>query len=138
MTTEAYPGNQFYRRASPDRFARESETADPNVPFSRCPPVSASVSDWISLAVLKDWRSRDNLILAAGDSIYVPEYDPLVTVIGSERPWAGAFEPGKNLDWYVSAAGGYAEKATKAGLRDPARRKAGGGASSVLFLRRCS
>jgi len=64
--------------------------------------------------VLKDSASRDNLILVAGDSINIPEYDPIVTVIGSvNAPGPTAYEPGHNLDWYVSAAGGYAQNGDK-------------------------
>ena len=111
LTTEAYPGGiQFYRRASPYRFAREPETADPNRAVQ---PLPAGFGERVGLdlpRVLGDSTSRDNLILAAGDSIHVPEYDPIVTVIGAmNSPGPVAFEPGKNLDWYVSAAGGYAQ-----------------------------
>ena len=59
--------------------------------------------------VLKNPRSRDNLILAAGDSIDIPEFDPIVMVTGSvNAPGAVAYQPGANLDYYVRAAGGYA------------------------------
>ena len=60
---------------------------------------------------LKDSAFRDNIILATGDSIFIPEFNPLVQVQGAVNA-AGpvAFTPGQNLDWYVEAAGGYAEK----------------------------
>jgi protein involved in polysaccharide export with SLBB domain len=60
-------------------------------------------------AVLKNPKSRDNIILAAGDSIDIPEFDPVVMVTGSvNAPGAVAFRPGADLDYYVRAAGGYA------------------------------
>lgn len=59
--------------------------------------------------VLKDPKTRDNIILVAGDSIDIPEFDPVVMVTGSvNAPGAVAFRPGANLDYYVQAAGGYA------------------------------
>ncbi|HEU4698096.1 MAG TPA: SLBB domain-containing protein [Gemmatimonadales bacterium] len=52
--------------------------------------------------------SPDDLILVGGDSINVPEFDPIVTVTGAvNSPGQVAYEPGRNLDWYVRAAGGY-------------------------------
>jgi len=64
--------------------------------------------------VLKDSTFRDNLILAGGDSIHIPEYDPVVLVQGAvNAPGAVAYVPGQNLDWYVAAAGGYAQSGDK-------------------------
>jgi len=60
--------------------------------------------------VLQDPKFRDNIILAGGDSIYIPEYDPIVLVQGAvNSPGPVAYTPGKNLDWYVDAAGGYTQ-----------------------------
>jgi protein involved in polysaccharide export with SLBB domain len=60
--------------------------------------------------VLKDPKFRDNIILAGGDSIFIPEFNPIVMVQGAvNSPGAVAFTPGKNLDWYVNAAGGYTQ-----------------------------
>jgi protein involved in polysaccharide export with SLBB domain len=43
-----------------------------------------------------------------GDSLNIPEYDPVVFVNGYvNSPGPVAYEPGKNLDWYVDRAGGY-------------------------------
>ena len=62
--------------------------------------------------VLKDPKFRDNIILAAGDSINIPEFNPIVQVEGSvNSPGAVAYAPGKSLDWYVDAAGGYTQVA---------------------------
>jgi protein involved in polysaccharide export with SLBB domain len=45
-----------------------------------------------------------------GDSIHIPEFDPIVMVRGSvNSPGPVAYEPGKNLDWYVDRAGGYTQ-----------------------------
>jgi polysaccharide biosynthesis/export protein len=111
LTTEAYPeGIQFYRRANPYRFTRERQPPDSNRGIQ---PLPAGFGERVGLdlpEVLKDSTSLDNLILVAGDSIHIPEYDPIVTVIGAvNAPGPTAFEPGRNLDWYVSAAGGYAQ-----------------------------
>ncbi len=61
--------------------------------------------------VLRDPRNRDNLILAAGDSVNIPEFDPVVLVRGGvNSPGAVAYQPGKSIDWYVRSAGGYSTK----------------------------
>jgi hypothetical protein len=60
--------------------------------------------------VLDDPAFRDNIVLMGGDSIHIPEFDPVVMVRGAvNSPGAVAFEPGKNLDWYVDRAGGYTQ-----------------------------
>ena len=115
LTTEAYPGGvQFYRRASPSRFVRVPMTPDSTRAIQ---PLPAGFGERVGLdlpAVLKDSTSRDNLILAAGDSVHIPEYDPIVTVVGSvNAPGPTAFEPGRDIDWYVGAAGGYAQNGDK-------------------------
>jgi len=80
-------------------------------------PLPAGFGERVGLdlpAVLKDSTSRDNLILAAGDPVHIPEYDPIVTVVGSvNAPGPTAFEPGRDIDWYVGAAGGYAQNGDK-------------------------
>jgi hypothetical protein len=64
--------------------------------------------------VLKDPADRDNLILAAGDSIEIPEFSPVVKVAGSvNAPTGVTFVAGKDLDFYVGAAGGFTSKADK-------------------------
>ncbi|HEX6645195.1 MAG TPA: SLBB domain-containing protein [Gemmatimonadales bacterium] len=93
LTTEAYPdGIEFYRRLD-----------------------SAGRIGIDLPAVLRNERHRDNIILAAGDSIVIPEFDPVVMVRGAvNAPGAVAYRPGKNLDYYVRAAGGYAKTGDKA------------------------
>jgi protein involved in polysaccharide export with SLBB domain len=64
--------------------------------------------------VLENRGHRDNLILAAGDSVDIPEFDPVVMVRGAvNAPGAVAFRPGQNLDYYVRAAGGYSKAGDK-------------------------
>ncbi|HEX5634257.1 MAG TPA: SLBB domain-containing protein, partial [Gemmatimonadales bacterium] len=63
---------------------------------------------------LEQVNYHDNLILASGDSVHIPEYNPVVLVRGAvNAPIAVTWVQGKNLDFYVQAAGGYAEKADK-------------------------
>jgi polysaccharide export outer membrane protein len=90
LTKEAYPaGIKFFR--SSDRGGRIG------VDLSR---------------VLQDPRYRDNLILSGGDSIYIPEYTPVVYVNGAvNAPMTVTYVTGKGMDYYVSAAGGYSRKA---------------------------
>ena len=65
-------------------------------------------------AVLKDGRHRDNLILQSGDSIFLPEYSPIVRVTGAvNAPASVSWVAGKGLEYYIDAAGGFARLADK-------------------------
>ena len=58
-------------------------------------------------AVLRDAKSRDNLLLADGDSIHLPQFSGIVEVQGAvNAPRGVAWVPGAKLDYYVRAAGG--------------------------------
>ena len=60
-----------------------------------------------------------NLTLMPGDSIVVPEYDPVVVVrgaINSPEPVAVLYREGAGLEYYVRQAGGYARFADKRGV----------------------
>jgi protein involved in polysaccharide export with SLBB domain len=56
---------------------------------------------------MRDRRFRDNLILENGDSIFVPAFKPTVNVTGAvNSPVAVAYVPGRDIDYYIGAAGG--------------------------------
>src|SRR6266566_3904364 len=56
---------------------------------------------------LKQRDSRYNLVLQDGDSIVVPEYQPSVQVRGAvNAPGSVLWEKGKDVNYYVDAAGG--------------------------------
>jgi protein involved in polysaccharide export with SLBB domain len=62
-------------------------------------------------AVLKKASHRDNLILLEGDSVSIPLFNAVVNVRGAvNSPVAVAYVPGRNLDYYISAAGGVNRK----------------------------
>jgi len=62
--------------------------------------------------VLRDPRYRDNFILLDGDSIDVPQYSAVVDVRGAvNSPVAVAVVPGKDINFYIEAAGGLSPKA---------------------------
>jgi protein involved in polysaccharide export with SLBB domain len=117
LTDQAYTdGVQFYRRYTAGRptggdpiSAVDSGVAIP-INAGR-DTVTRSAPERIGIdlpRVLKDPKFRDNVVLIGGDSINIPEYDPVVMVNGYvNSPGPVAFEPGKNLDWYVDRAGGY-------------------------------
>jgi len=64
--------------------------------------------------VLQDSAYHDNLILAGGDSIHIPEYNPVVRVSGAvNAPLAVTWAEGKDMDFYVASAGGYSRDADK-------------------------
>jgi polysaccharide export outer membrane protein len=117
LTAQAYPGGvQFYRSSPPGRrpagerpaaMAGEQQNIRQPLPFGFAERVGLDLP-----RVLKDPKFRDNIILAAGDSINIPEFNPIVQVEGSvNSPGAVAYAPGKSLDWYVDAAGGYTQVA---------------------------
>ena len=125
LTSEAYPeGVQFYRSYTAGR----PTGGDPLSPVLTNPrpyvsprgrelagrdSVRRSVPERVGLdlpRVLEDPGFRDNIVLMGGDSIYIPEFDPVVMVRGAvNSPGPVAYEPGKNLDWYVDRAGGYTQ-----------------------------
>jgi protein involved in polysaccharide export with SLBB domain len=58
-------------------------------------------------AVMRDKRNVDNLALFDGDSIYIPQYAPVVAVRGAVNSAVGvAYVPGADIDYYIRAAGG--------------------------------
>jgi polysaccharide export outer membrane protein len=58
-------------------------------------------------AVMRDKQNIDNLALFDGDSIYIPQYAPVVAVRGSVNSAVGvAYVRGADLDYYIRAAGG--------------------------------
>jgi protein involved in polysaccharide export with SLBB domain len=61
--------------------------------------------------VLRDARSRDNIQLLDGDSIFIPRYNAVVNVKGAvNSPVAVTYVPGASLDHYIRAAGGITRK----------------------------
>jgi protein involved in polysaccharide export with SLBB domain len=115
LTKEAYPGGiQFYRSylgntpAGTDRL-RSLAPAD----VASRDTTRRGLPERVGIdlpRVLENPKFRDNIILASGDSIHIPEYNPIVLVQGAvNSPGAVAYTPGKNLDWYVDQAGGYTQ-----------------------------
>jgi protein involved in polysaccharide export with SLBB domain len=112
LTPQAYSGGvQFYR--SYILGHNPSEQRPPEVGVSGRAPLPPGFTERVGIdlpRVLKSSKFRDNIILAAGDSIHIPEYNPIVMVEGAvNAPGAVAYAPGKSLDWYVNAAGGYTQ-----------------------------
>ena len=119
LTEQAYAGGvQFYRSYAPGRRPandRPAPIADPQVQPRDTLPRGFTERVGIDLPrVLEDRKFHDNVILAGGDSIHIPEFNPIVMVQGGvNSPGAVAYTPGKSLDWYVNAAGGYAQLGDK-------------------------
>ena len=61
---------------------------------------------------LRDKGSSHNVILQRDDSIFIPEYQPTVKVLGAvNAPGSLLWRRGADLDYYISAAGGLAANA---------------------------
>jgi protein involved in polysaccharide export with SLBB domain len=92
LTQQAYPeGIRFIRT--------QNDVGRINVDLSRA---------------LKETSSTANLVLQPGDSIYLPEYQPSVKVSGAvNSPGSVLWRRGADLNYYLSAAGGFAQRADK-------------------------
>lgn len=115
LTDQAYPGGvQFYRSYGPGRRPsneRPPPIQDPEQGNRDTLPRGFTERVGIDLPrVLKNPKASENVILAGGDSINIPEFNPIVIVDGAvNSPGAVVYTPGKSLDWYVNAAGGYTQ-----------------------------
>jgi polysaccharide biosynthesis/export protein len=90
LTTEAYPGGVIFIRED-----KELGRIGLDLP-----------------AVLRNSRHRDNMVLADGDSIFIPVFSNVVTVRGAvNSPVAVAYVPGRDIDYYINAAGGPTRRA---------------------------
>jgi protein involved in polysaccharide export with SLBB domain len=115
LTDEAYAGGiEFYRRENIRAPGLPRTLSDTVTAVQPLPPNLRARVGVDLRRVLENPQFRDNLILAAGDSIYIPEFDPVVTVQGAvNAPGPVAYRAGKELDWYIRAAGGYSQNADK-------------------------
>jgi protein involved in polysaccharide export with SLBB domain len=69
------------------------------------------------IRALHETSGSANLILQPGDSIYLPEYQPSVKVSGAvNSPGSVLWRRGADLGYYLSAAGGFAQRADKGGV----------------------
>jgi protein involved in polysaccharide export with SLBB domain len=93
LTPQAYPnGIRFYRK--------EADAGRVGIDLPR---------------VLKDRRGKDNMLLAAGDSIVIPAYVSTVRVQGEvNSPGSVTYVQGQGLDYYLNAAGGVSFRGDKA------------------------
>jgi polysaccharide biosynthesis/export protein len=115
LTQQAYPGGiEFYRSYVAGN--RQGDIPPPRLDQQQPGPrdtLPRGYNERVGIdlpKVLKDPKFRDNLILTGGDSINIPEYNPIVMVQGAvNSPGAVPYTPGKSLDWYVDAAGGYTQ-----------------------------
>ncbi len=115
LTQEAYPGGiEFFRRNGPIERAAPPPGADERQRVQPLPPGFRTRVGLDLPRVLENPRFRDNIILTSGDSIFIPEFNPVVVVNGAvNAPGPVAYAPGRHIDWYVNAAGGYASSADR-------------------------
>jgi protein involved in polysaccharide export with SLBB domain len=116
LTEEAYPGGiEFYRRQAP--ALRDADVLQPGADTLGVRPLPPGFRGRLGLdlpGALKNPRHNDNIILVSGDSVHIPEFNPVVMVAGAvNAPGPVAYAPGKNVDWYIRAAGGYAQTADR-------------------------
>lgn len=115
LTPVAYAGGiQFYRAYSTTLGATDSRqppmVADSQAHKDSLPRGFVERVGVDLPRVLKEPDFRDNIILVGGDSVNIPEFNPIVMVEGAvNSPGPVTYTPGKSLDWYINAAGGYAQ-----------------------------
>jgi protein involved in polysaccharide export with SLBB domain len=114
LTEQAYAGGiQFYRSYRPGLQPVDDRPPLLDQGEGRLDTLPRGFAERVGIdlpKVLKDDDARDNVILAGGDSIHIPEYNPIIMVQGAvNSPGAVPYNPGKSLDWYVDAAGGYTQ-----------------------------
>ncbi len=64
--------------------------------------------------VLQNPANGHDIMLQPGDSLFIPEYNPTVRVIGAvNTPTSVLFSKGAGLDYYIANAGGFARLADK-------------------------
>jgi protein involved in polysaccharide export with SLBB domain len=62
--------------------------------------------------VLRDPHNLDNLLLQDGDSLFIPRFNAVVRVQGAvNSPVAVTYVPGRDIRYYIRAAGGFARTA---------------------------
>jgi polysaccharide export outer membrane protein len=123
-----YPGEYTIRTSSErlsdvlERAGGLTPEADPEGLIFRRAADSAGRIGVNLPSVLSNRRSRDNFIVAPGDSLIVNNYRPYVKVQGAvNSPVAVAYVPGMDIGYYISAAGGYSRVADerRAFVRQP-------------------
>lgn len=63
---------------------------------------------------LRNPRDANNIELEAGDSVHVPAYDPMVSVVGAVNFDASVlYRPGASFSYYIRQAGGYTDIADR-------------------------
>jgi protein involved in polysaccharide export with SLBB domain len=90
LTSEAYPEGVYF-------FRRHNNQGRIGIDLPRA---------------LRQYRDQDNLLLQDGDSVFIPLYNAAVNVTGAvNSPVAVSYVPGKDLTYYVRAAGGPSRRA---------------------------
>jgi protein involved in polysaccharide export with SLBB domain len=122
LTRDAYAGGaELYRNGQREDGSRlrvvdrlERNGAERADTAAIAPELARRVGIDLPRAIARP-DARENLILRAGDSVWVPEYDPTVRVLGAvNAPSSVLHRPGWNLDDYVAAAGGYSRGSDRA------------------------
>lgn len=115
LTPQAYAnGIRFFRLGHPRlRADQDTFVADVRGATVRAPDHAGRIG--VDLPrVLRNPAHRDNLVLAAGDSIHIPQYMPYVRVQGAVNlPASVAYRRGAGTGYYVDGAGGYGRLADK-------------------------
>jgi polysaccharide biosynthesis/export protein len=124
LTSEAYPrGAELYRRSANGGAAgldvvgrleaRRADSAAAVDPLRLGTGLARRVGLDLTRALAQP-GAPENLIVQEGDSLFVPEFEATVRVLGAvNAPTTVVHRQGWNLDRYVSAAGGFSQRADR-------------------------
>jgi protein involved in polysaccharide export with SLBB domain len=132
LTPDAYAGGiRFFRReAAAGGLAVRPDSVTGARPADRLPSLSRDTTTHGTAVtpvrqlrigvdlprVLRNASHRDNVVLADGDSVHIPGFNPVVRVEGAvNAPGAVTYAAGASLEYYVQAAGGYSQLAYRRG-----------------------
>ncbi len=124
LTREAYPlGAALFRRFTTlesheellKRLTITTDTSESGDMSSRT--IGTRLAERVGLNLpraLENRTIRENVILFAGDSLHIPEFDPTVRILGAvNAPTTLVHRDGWDVDDYVGAAGGYSRQADR-------------------------
>ncbi|MEJ2218313.1 MAG: SLBB domain-containing protein, partial [Gemmatimonadota bacterium] len=87
-------------------------------------------------AALRRPGSANDVVLLPGDSMDVPEYNPVVVVQGAvNSPAAVLYRKGAGLQYYIDNAGGYARDADRSGVHIRYANGSGAARRRIVFFR---
>jgi protein involved in polysaccharide export with SLBB domain len=108
------PTLQYYENEVFEKFQYSDLTLQDTVRFTIDQILRRQLVSCDFRSAFVDNSEMDNVKLMDGDRIYIPTNPKTIYIFGQvNKPGFISYEPGKNMDWYIEKAGGYATGADK-------------------------